>query len=66
MMLTGENQRTRRKTCPSATWSTKNPTWTDLSTNPGQQGERQATNHLSHVMALNQNQICVLWIDITL
>jgi hypothetical protein len=29
MILTGENQRTRRKTCPSATLSTTNPTWTD-------------------------------------
>jgi hypothetical protein len=25
--LTGENRRTRRKTCPSATLSTTNPTW---------------------------------------
>jgi hypothetical protein len=29
MMLTGENRWTRRETCPSATLSTKNPTWTD-------------------------------------
>jgi hypothetical protein len=29
MKLTGENRRTRRKTCPSATSSTTNPTWTD-------------------------------------
>jgi hypothetical protein len=27
--LTGENRRTRRKTCPSATLSTTNPTWID-------------------------------------
>jgi hypothetical protein len=27
MILTGENRRTRRKTCPSATLSTTNPTW---------------------------------------
>jgi hypothetical protein len=29
MILTGENRRTRRRTCPSTTLSTKNPTWTD-------------------------------------
>jgi hypothetical protein len=33
IILTGENRRTRRKTCPSATLSTTNPTWTDLGTN---------------------------------
>jgi hypothetical protein len=29
MILTGENRRTRRKTCPIATLSTTNPTWID-------------------------------------
>jgi hypothetical protein len=29
MQLTGENRSTRGKTCPSATLSTTNPTWTD-------------------------------------
>jgi hypothetical protein len=29
MKLTGENRSTRGKTCPSATVSTTNPTWTD-------------------------------------
>jgi hypothetical protein len=46
-----ENRRTRRKTCPSATLSTTNPTWTDLGVNPGLCGERPATNCLSHVTA---------------
>jgi len=46
--LTGENRRTRRKTCPSATLSTTNPTWIDLGANPGLRGERPATNHLRH------------------
>jgi hypothetical protein len=41
-----ENQRTRRKPCPSATRSTINPTWTDPGANPGLCGERPATNHL--------------------
>jgi hypothetical protein len=52
MILTGENRRTRRKTCPSATLSTTNPTWIDPGANPGLRGERPATNHLSHGMAL--------------
>jgi hypothetical protein len=44
MILTGENRRTRRKNCPSATLSTTNPTWIDLGANPGLCGERPATN----------------------
>jgi hypothetical protein len=44
MKLTGENRSTRRKTCPSATLSTTNPTWTD----PGLGGEKPTTNRLSH------------------
>jgi hypothetical protein len=48
MILTGENRGTRRKTCPSATLSTTNPTWIDLGANPGLRGERPATNDLSH------------------
>jgi hypothetical protein len=48
MILTGENRRTRRKTCPSATLSTNDPTWIDPGANPGLRGERPATNHLSH------------------
>jgi hypothetical protein len=42
MILRGENQRTRRKTCPSATMPTTNPTWTD----PGLRGQRSVTNCL--------------------
>jgi hypothetical protein len=48
MKLTAENRSTRRKTCPSATLSTTNPTMTD----PGLRGERPATNRLSHGTAL--------------
>jgi hypothetical protein len=44
----GKNRRTRRKTCPSATLSTTNPTWIDTDANPGLLGERPATNDLSH------------------
>jgi hypothetical protein len=39
---------TWRKTCPSATLPTTNPTWTDPESNPGLRGERPATNRLSH------------------
>jgi len=35
MILTRENRRTQRKTCPNANLPTTNPTWTDQSTNPG-------------------------------
>jgi hypothetical protein len=47
MKLTGENRSTRGKTCPSATLSATNPTWTDPGSNPGLRGERPATNGLS-------------------
>jgi hypothetical protein len=45
MILTGENWRTRRGTCPSATFPT-NPTWTALGANPGLCGENPATNRV--------------------
>jgi hypothetical protein len=36
MILTGKNRRAgRKKTSPSATLSTANPTWTDPGANPG-------------------------------
>jgi hypothetical protein len=47
MKLTRENRSTREKTCPSATLSTTNPTWTDSGSNP-------ATNRLSHGTAMGQ------------
>jgi hypothetical protein len=43
VIVTAENRRTRRKTCPSATFSTTHPRWTDLGTNPGRRGEKPAT-----------------------
>jgi hypothetical protein len=48
MKLTGENRTTRRKTCPSATLSTTNPTRTDPGSNSDLRGERPTTNRLSH------------------
>jgi hypothetical protein len=55
MILRGENRRTRRKTCPSATLSTTKPTWIDPGANPGLRVERPATNDLSHDTA---KQVC--------
>jgi hypothetical protein len=43
IILTEENRRTRRETCPSATLSITNPTWTDLG-EPGLHSEKPATN----------------------
>jgi hypothetical protein len=40
MISAGENRRARRKTCPSVTLSTTNPTWIDPGANPGLYGER--------------------------
>jgi hypothetical protein len=48
MKLTGENRSTRGETCPSATLSTTNPTWTDPGSNPDLRGGRPAANRLSH------------------
>jgi hypothetical protein len=52
MKLTGENQSTRRKTFPSDTLSTTNPTWKDQGSNLGLRGERLATNRLRYGTAL--------------
>jgi hypothetical protein len=46
--MTGENRRTWRKTCPSATLPTTNSTWIDPGANLGLRGERLAPNRLSH------------------
>jgi hypothetical protein len=40
------------KTCPSATLSTTNPTWTDSESNPGLRGGRPVTNRLSRGMTI--------------
>jgi hypothetical protein len=53
MKLTEETRRTRGKTCPSATLSTTNPTWTDSGSNPVLRGGRPAANRLSHGTAMN-------------
>jgi hypothetical protein len=50
MILTGVNRIPRRKTYPSTTLSTTNPTWTDPDVNPGLR-EWLVTNRLSHSTA---------------
>jgi hypothetical protein len=51
MILTGEYRRTQRKSCPSTTLSTINPTWTALGVNLGVHDERPLTNHLDMMMS---------------
>jgi hypothetical protein len=48
MILTGENRSTPKKTCPSATVSTTDPTWTDLSLKSDLRSEGSVTDRLSH------------------
>jgi hypothetical protein len=48
IVLTGENRRTRRETCPSSTLSTTSPISTDPGANPWFHGERPTSNRLSH------------------
>jgi hypothetical protein len=45
-MILTENQRTWRKTYPSATFCTTYSTWTDLATNVGLKGEKLVTDCL--------------------
>jgi hypothetical protein len=47
-MKIGRGNRSTRRTRPSTTLSTTNPTWPDLGSNPGRCGGKPATNHLSY------------------
>ena len=49
--MTGKTECTWRKRYPSATLSTRNPTWTRLKLNPGLHGESWLTDRLSCNMA---------------
>jgi hypothetical protein len=60
MKLTGENRSIRGKTCPSATLSTTNFTWTVPGSNPGLRGEKPATNRLSHGTAVGMEIVTYL------
>jgi hypothetical protein len=44
----GKPKYSGKKTCPSTTFSTTDPTWTDPGSNQDLRGERPATNLLSH------------------
>jgi len=48
-----------RRTCPSVTLSTTNPTWTGLGLNTGIRGVRLAVNLLSHCMAKEILQLSI-------
>jgi hypothetical protein len=48
----GKTEERGAKTCPSATLSSTNPTWTDPGSNPGLRSGRPAANRLSHGTAL--------------
>jgi hypothetical protein len=52
-----ENQRICTETCPSATLSITNPTWTDPNVNPGLCSEVPVTNCLSHGTAYLFNRL---------
>jgi hypothetical protein len=58
MILTGENRRTRRKTCTSATLSITNPTYTALGANKGLRDEKPATNYLRYDTTLSPYDTC--------
>ena len=47
MVLTGDNRRTRQQACTSVILFTKNPTMTDLESNPVLHGEMQAGDYQS-------------------
>jgi hypothetical protein len=48
MILTGENRKTQRETCHSATLPTTNTIWSDPGSNPDFHSDRLATNRLSY------------------
>jgi hypothetical protein len=62
MKLAGETEVLGGKTCPSATLSTTNPTWTAPGSNPGLRGEKvtpllsrlRAVSHIFHSMVVQQ------------
>jgi hypothetical protein len=51
--IAGETEVLGKKTCPSATLSTTNPTWLDPGSNPGRRGGKPTTNRLSYGATLN-------------
>jgi hypothetical protein len=54
MLVTGENRRTRRKTCPSDIISTANPTWTEMGWKKCLRRDRLTTNSLQNDTKLHR------------
>ena len=54
MIMAGESRSTGRKTCPTATLSTKNLTWPDLESQADLQRDSLVTKHLSHGTAYKE------------
>jgi len=65
MLVTGENRRTWRKTCPSDSASTTNPTWTELGWKKCLRRESLATNRLQNDANL-QRVTNLNFVDLTL
>jgi hypothetical protein len=55
MVVAGKHLNTTRKPSHTATFSTTNPTWTGLASNPDPRIECLATNRLSHGTGFNVN-----------
>jgi hypothetical protein len=53
------NWRSRGETCSSDTLSTTDHTYAELRASPGLRGERPATNHLSHGVAIILRLLCL-------
>jgi hypothetical protein len=66
MKLVGENRSARGKSCPSATLSTKNPTWTNQGSNSGLRGGIPATSRLSHGTAISMESVNHVWPAVSL
>jgi hypothetical protein len=52
IIVAGEKRSTGRKTCPSVTLSTTNPTWTGLEWNPDLYDYRPTKNRLRYGMKI--------------
>jgi hypothetical protein len=46
--MLGKRNKYSDKTCANDTFSTTDPTWADLGSNPGRRGGKPATNRLSY------------------
>jgi hypothetical protein len=58
-----QNRRTRGKTCPSATVSNTNPTWTEPGANRGLRAQGPATNRPNHGSDKGQSVGCTFQND---